>query len=108
MSQDNGKRQLTINDPVTPEDLQRLAEVQGRRLEIADALLDLEQEKVRLLVQARQIDEQKNQLFGKIVTDRGLPQGFPVEIDAKSGLVKPLVQQAAPEPSAPQAPAPTP
>lgn len=87
------KTRLTVNDPVSPEDLKHLAELQGRRYEIADALLDLEQEKVSLLVQARTIDTQRTDLFTKIVTVRGFPAGFPVEIDAKSGCVKPLAPQ---------------
>jgi hypothetical protein len=111
MPQDSEKKPaLTLNDPVDPADLQRLAELQGRRFELADALLDLEQEKVKILVQARQLDDQKTQLFTRIVTDRGLPPGFPVEIDAKTGLVKPLADpdqngavqapvQAQPQPS---------
>ena len=110
MSQDSEKK-LTITDPVDPVDLQRLAEFQGRRFELADMLLDMEQEKVKILVQARQLDDHKNQLFQKIVTDRGLPPGFPVEIDAKTGLVKPLAAQGpngapmAPQ-AAPEAPPP--
>ena len=100
------EKKLTLNDPVNAAELQRLAELQGRRFEIGDALLDLEQEKVRLLVQARQLDDQKSQLFQKIVTDRGLPAGLPVEVDAKTGLVKALVKQPQEEaPAAKQTPA---
>jgi hypothetical protein len=93
MSQDPEKKKLTINDPVDPADLQRLAELQGRRFELGDMMLDLEQEKVKVLVQARQLDDQKTQLFARIVTERGLPAGFPCEIDAKTGLVQPMSPQ---------------
>ena len=93
MSHESDSQKLTIIDPVDPAELQRLGELQARRYELADALLDLEQEKVRVLVQARQVDDLKTQLFTKIVTDRGLPAGFPVEIDAKTGLVVPLAPQ---------------
>ena len=111
MSQEPEKKpQLTINDPVSPDELKKLAELQGHRLELGDALLELEQEKVKILVQARQVDDQKTQLFGKIVTERGLPAGFPVEIDAKSGIVKPIVSPTpngqAPQAAPPPAPAP--
>lgn len=108
MSQDSEKK-LTLNDPVSPEDLQRLGEIQGRRYELADATLDLEQEKVKILVQARILDDQKTQLFTKIVTERGLPAGFPVEVDGKTGMIKALAPQGpngAPE--APPAAEPTP
>lgn len=93
MPTESESKQLTLNDPVEPADLQALAELQSRRYEMADALLDLEQEKVRILVQARQLDDRKTQIFTKIVTDRGLPPGFPIEIDAKTGLVQPLAPQ---------------
>lgn len=105
---------LTLNDPVAPDDLQRLAELHQRRLDLGDTMLDLEQEKVKVLVQARQLDDQKSQLFTKIVTERGLPAGFPVEVDAKTGILKALAPQGpngAPEaedeaPPAAEAPAP--
>jgi hypothetical protein len=92
MSQDPEKK-LTLNDPVSPDDLQRLAELQHRRLDLGDTMLDLEQEKVKVLVQARQLDDQKSQLFTKLVTERGLPAGFPVEVDAKTGIIKALTPQ---------------
>jgi len=93
MSQDPERKSLTINDPVDAADLQRLGDLQAKRYEVADMLLSLEQDKVKLLVQARQIDDMKSQLFTRIVTDRGLPAGFAVEIDAKTGMLVPMEPQ---------------
>lgn len=98
MSQESETKK-TIKDPVSPEELRQLAEVQARRFELADALLDLEQEKVKLLVQARQLDELKAKTFSKIMTDRGLPPNAPVEIDAKTGEIKLVGGQEPPQTS---------
>jgi hypothetical protein len=97
MANETEKKTLTMNDPVTPAELQRLAELQKRRYDIAETLLELKQEEVRLLVQARVVDDERNSLFAKIVTDRGLPAGSPVEIDAQTGRVQSLSAQQGPD-----------
>lgn len=80
-------RKLTINDPLTQETLKKLAQLTNQRLQIADQLLDLEQEKIKLMVASRQIDDEKQRLFAKELTDRGLPPNAPVEVDAKTGAI---------------------
>lgn len=106
MSQDTEKKRLTINDPVDQDDLRQIGELTNRRFEIADLLLDLEQEKVKLLIQARQIDDRKTHIFEKIVTERGLPAGFRIEVDAQTGLI--IVPEGQGPNGAPDAPSPTP
>lgn len=82
--------QKTLDTPVSAEDLAKFAQLQGARLQIAERVLDLEQEKVRALRAAANIDAERQKLFEKILVERGLPPGFPVEIDSKTGTMKPV------------------
>ena len=70
-------KKLTLEDPVDPETLKKLAELRDARLRIADQLLDLENDRVRMMVAVRQLDGEKNRVFEKILVDRGLPPGVP-------------------------------
>lgn len=81
------EKKLTVNDPVTPEQLKRIGELTGARYDLADRLLDLEQQKVGILVSAKQVDEEKNRIFNKILMERGLPPGTPIEIDGETGVL---------------------
>lgn len=95
------EKKLTVNDPVAPEQLKRISELTGARYDLADRLLDLEQQKVGILISAKQVDEEKNRIFNKILMDRGLPPGTPIEIDGETGAVtvqRAPAPQAAPEP----------
>ena len=91
-------KKLTLEDPVDPEMLKRMSELRDSRLRIGDQNLDLEAEKVRLMVAVRQIDAEKQRLFEKILLDRGLPPTFPIEIDGTTGKIRPL----APLPEVPE------
>lgn len=87
MSDETTEKKLTVNDPVDGETLRRIGDLTGARYDVAERLLDLEQQKVTLLVTAKQIDEEKARLFNKILLDRGLPPGTPIELDAESGAI---------------------
>lgn len=98
---------LTINDPVDPETLKKFSDLREARMQIADNLINLENEKVRMMVAVRQIDNEKNRLFEKIIVERGLPIGFPVNIDGNTGAIKPLMDMpdvAPPGPAKPDQP----
>jgi len=82
-------RKLTINDPVDPDTLKRLADVHDARQQLALQLLEWEEEKVRLLVAARPLREERTKLFEKILIDRGLPPSFQVDIDLTTGKLHP-------------------
>ena len=82
-------KKLTLDDPVEPEIMKKLAELHDARNKIANHLVDIENEKVRLLVACRQIDSERNRLFEKVTTERGLPPGFPVTVDADTGKITP-------------------
>jgi hypothetical protein len=96
---------LTVEDPVAPEVLKALADLRDSRLRIGDQVLDLEAEKVRLMVAVRQIDAEKQRTFEKILMDRGLPPTFPVEIDGQTGKIKPLAPVPQPKPEQAELPA---
>ncbi len=98
------EKKLTMNDPVDPSTLKRLGELTAARYDLADKLLDLEQQKVGILVGAKQIDDEKARLFNKLLMERGLPPNTAVEIDSESGLITVHQRQAASAPA--EAPAP--
>jgi len=80
----------TIDTPVSQEDLAKFAQLQGARLQIAERILELEQEKVRAMRAAANVDSERQKLFEKVLVERGLSPGFPVEIDSKTGQIKPV------------------
>ena len=92
MSDQNESNQpkLTLTDPVDAETLRKFQQLQASRLQIADNILGLEQEKVKLLRAAQNIDAERQRMFEGVLLIRGLPPNYPVEIDAKTGNIKPL------------------
>ncbi len=90
MSNESEKK-LTIKDPVEPETLRKLEGVHDARQQLALQLLELEEERVRLIIAARPLREERTKIFEKILVDRGLPPSFPVDIDLITGMLEPLV-----------------
>lgn len=86
-------KKLTANDPVEPDTRKRLEELAGARFDVAERLLDLEQEKVKLLVAANRLDEERNRVFEKILMDRGMAPTTPIEIEAQTGNIRVLRPQ---------------
>ena len=84
----NEARQLTPEDPVSPETLEQLAKLVDARGQMADHLLDLEQRKIQILASVKRIDEQHARLIESVLVDRGLLPTDPVEIDTKTGRLK--------------------
>ena len=92
-------KKLTPNDPVDASTRKKLEELGAARYDVADKLLEIEQEKVKILVAANRIDEERNRIFEKILMDRGLPPTTPIEIEAQTGnirLLRPLQTPPAP------------
>ena len=87
------KEKLTLADPVDAETRANLRRLQHARADVADKLLDVEQEKVRLLVTANRIGEEIARTFEKILLDRGLPLTTAVEIDPETGDLQVLQTQ---------------
>ena len=84
------KQPLTPNDPVSPEALKKFEELDGARYELGLRLLELEQERVRILAAAHQVDQQRQRLFEQVLVERGLQPGTPVSINEKTGEIKVL------------------
>lgn len=78
---------LTIQDPVDPETMQQLTALDSARYDIGDQLLDLEQERIKLLAAAHQVDAQKRRLFERVLVERGLDTSAKVSIDFKTGTI---------------------
>lgn len=81
------KPKLTPNDPVPTEVLGQFTKLEEARDSIANRLLDLEQDKVRLLAAAHQVDEQRTRLFEKILIERGLDPRTRVGINPTTGAL---------------------
>lgn len=86
-------KKLTPNDPVDAESRKKLEQLSAARFDIADKILELEQDKVKLLVAANRVDEERSRLFEKILMDRGLPPTTPIEIEAQTGILRVLRAQ---------------
>jgi len=84
---------LTANDPLDAQTLKRFEEMQGARMQLAERILDLEQEKIKTLRAAQNVDLERQRLFETVLVSRGIPPAHPVRIDAQTGvitLVEPL------------------
>jgi len=79
---------LTVQDPVSQESLKEFNQLEAARHEIALRLLELEQERVRLLAAAHKVGQQHERLFEKVLVDRGLTPTTPVDIDSTTGIIK--------------------
>lgn len=95
---DKKPQQLTLNDPMDAATLKRIGEIQSRRFQLGDMLLDLEQERVKILVEGRRLDEERQQLFSQALTSRGLKPNVPVEVDPETGKIS-LIQMNGPMPA---------
>lgn len=81
---------LTLNDPVAKEVLIELGQLVLNKEQLALELLSLEQQKVRILSAAHQVDQRESKLFEQILVERGLPPNSAAEIDPKTGILKVL------------------
>jgi len=95
MSTEKAETKLTLNDPISQEVLKKMAQITAARSQLGDQLLDLEHERVKILVSSRQLDEEKQRLFAKELSDRGLGHNTPVEVDAKTGQIS-IVSEGTP------------
>ena len=82
------KQALTANDPVSQETLKKFEELDGARYELGLRLLDLEQERVRILSAAHQVDQQRQRLFEQVLVERGLQPTTQISINDTTGEIK--------------------
>jgi hypothetical protein len=91
--EDNGQpqakqRQLTPDDPVSREGLESMRQLVEARMDVADRLLSMEQDKIALLAAAKRLDEQRQRLFEGILMERGIDPRTQVELDSSTGRIK--------------------
>ena len=112
MGQESEKKpQLTLNDPVDAATVSRIGELLARRHQLGELMLDIEQEKVKILVESRQVDNERTKLFAHILTSRGLSPDTSIEIDPTNGklsLMRPQGPQQSPQAAEPLPVEPTP
>jgi hypothetical protein len=87
---ESNQPKLSITDPVDSETLRKFQQLQASRLQVAENLLNIEQDKIRLIRAASNIETERQRLFEGVLLARGLPPNYPVEIDAKTGVMKPV------------------
>ena len=85
---ESNQPKLTIADPVDAETLKKFQQLQSSRLQVAEHLLNIEQDKIRLMRAASNIEAERQRLFEEVLMSRGLPPNYPVEIDGKTGVMK--------------------
>jgi hypothetical protein len=79
---------LSIKDPVSPEVLRNLSRIMGSRQQVAETLLNMELEKIPLIVAARTLDEEKGRLFARELEARGISSETQVTIDGTTGVIE--------------------
>lgn len=102
MTEDAKPKKLTPNDPVDAATLGQFGKLESARVDIALRLLDIEQDKVRLLSAAHAVDQQTKLMFERVLVERGLPPQSSIDIDPVTGQVKvrpPMPEAASPSPS---------
>lgn len=93
-------KRLTIEDPIDPETLNKFAELEARRMHLGVQMIELETEKVKIMVVARRLEDEKQRLFEKVLVDRGLSPTTGVEIDSNTGKINLIRPEPTPEPPA--------
>lgn len=80
------EERLTINDPVSVEEMARIDQLDMARQGIANENLLLDQKKIQLLGAAKRVDAEYQRVFDQILVDRGLEPGTPVSIGKDNRL----------------------
>lgn len=82
----NGEaKQLTIEDPVPKDMVQRFHQIRAAQADCGLELLALEERKIQLLAANKKLREQHDRLFQGLLVERGLSPQTSVELDAETG-----------------------
>lgn len=74
-------------EPVGVEDLARLRELDGARVNLSMRLGDLELEKITILAALKRIKEEQDNVFNRIASERGVADANLLEINPRTGEV---------------------
>jgi hypothetical protein len=94
MSTESEAKRKTISDPVGKETLDRLRELDNAQSDMGRRLLEVEQERMRILSGAHQLDTQKTRIFETILVERGLSPNARVSLDPETGILELIPQSA--------------
>lgn len=97
------ENKLTVADPISQETLSKFQQLAQSRAQLSEQYVDLDNEKIRLQIAIRQIDQEKQRLFESVLVERGLTPTTPVEIDSQTGLINVLTPAGAPQAEEPPA-----
>lgn len=78
---------LTIDDPVTQEVLDQFLQLANARSQLAERLLEIEQQRIQILAAVKKADDERARLFEAVLVERGVPPTSVAEIDAKTGKI---------------------
>lgn len=85
----NGEaKRLTLDDPVPPETIQKLRQVQEAQAAIAVEFINLEERKIQLLAGNKKLREQYGRVFEALLIERGLSPDTLVDLDGKTGKIR--------------------
>ena len=87
--QPEAQKKLTLDDPLDADTLGKFKQLQTVRLQVSERLLDLEQEKVRILRMAANVDQERTKLFETVLSPRA-PSELPGRDDANTGKINPI------------------
>jgi len=85
MPTENDDVRIPQNTPVSQEVLSQLDHIVKFRTQLSIEGIDIDLRKVQILATIRRLDQQRDEIFNKILTERGFAPGTVIEIDPKTG-----------------------
>lgn len=85
-----GPKRLTVEDPVTPEQIEQLEQLQTAWTGLAEENARLDQRKIQILAALKRLGDEQSRLFEVIQIERGLSPRAKISIDPKSFLIEVL------------------
>ena len=98
------QNRLTVNDPVSPDVLAEIKQIDMVKAGMAERNMALDQEKVTLLAARRRIDNQHSEIFNKILVERGLPSDTTIQVDLNTGRIQLVTEDLGAPPAQPEQP----
>lgn len=94
---DESELRLTPEDPISKEVLAHLELIYEKRAGLAERVMDLEMQRVRLVALASGLDEERARIFQRELTLRGLPPSTKISVDPVTGKIDILDLPKAPK-----------
>jgi hypothetical protein len=85
-----GPKRLTVEDPITQEQLDQLDQLQTAWTGLAEENARLDQKKIQLLAALKRIGDEQTRLFEILQVERGLSPRAKISIDPKSRKIEVL------------------